>query len=43
MGLGDETQAPEVSSRESTRVGREETAWAAREQCAMGWGVEHHS
>ena len=38
-----ETRAPEVISRERTRVGCVETAWGAREWCAMGLGAEHHS
>ena len=41
--LGAETQAPEVSSRQNTRLGCGETARGAKEQCSMGWGVEHHS
>ena len=42
QGLGPETQAPEVSSTERTRVGCMETAYGDKEQCAIGWGVESH-
>ena len=42
-GLGTETQAQEVSSKETTMVDCVETAWGTREWCATGWGVEWHS
>ena len=41
--LGTETQDPKVSSGKRTRIGYVEVAWGARQQCAMGWGVECHS
>ena len=41
-GLGTETQAPEVSSREKTMAGCVEAAWEAREWCVMDWGEKHH-
>ena len=42
QGLGTETQAPEVSSGEGTRIGCMGTAQGAREQCATGWGAKCH-
>ena len=43
QGLDTETQALEVSSKERTKIGYVEIAWGAREGCATGWGLEHHS
>ena len=42
-GLGTETQAPEVISRERTRAGCVETVLEARKWCTVGWEVEDHS
>ena len=38
--LGTETQAPEISSWERTRVDCVETARGAKEWCTMVWGAE---
>ena len=39
QGLGTETQTPEVSSGERTRVSCEGTVCGAKEQCTTGGGV----
>ena len=41
QGLGNETQALKVRSREESRVGCLETAGGARKQCATAWGAEN--
>ena len=42
-GLGMDTQAPEVSSGERTRLGCVETAWGVREQCTTAEGTQEES